>query len=69
MDDEELEAVISHELAHLAVAGYRIAQAALWLRFLMFYNPVALLIFRRILDDNEKSCDEIAVLASGKRLA
>ncbi len=69
LDSEELEAVIAHELAHITGQGYRIAQISLILRFLMFYNPVALFIFRRIVNDNEKYCDDIAVHATGKRLA
>ena len=69
LDDDELEAVIAHELAHLTRQAYGISQASLVLRFLMFYNPVALLIFRHIINDNEKKCDDIAIRATGKRLA
>lgn len=69
LDSEELEAVIAHELAHLSGQAYGISQASLILRFLMFYNPVALLLFRVIINDNEKNCDDIAVRAVGKRLA
>ncbi len=69
LDDRELESVIAHELAHLTRKSYRINQISLVLRFLMFYNPIALLIFRRIINDNEKSCDDMAVQATGQRLA
>ena len=69
LDDEELEAAIAHELAHLTGQAYRISQASVILRFLMFYNPVALLIFRRIINDSERNCDDIAVAATGKQLA
>ena len=69
LDSEELEAVIAHEFAHLTGQGYRIVQMSLILRFLMFYNPVALFIFRRIISDNEKYCDDISVHVTGKRLA
>lgn len=69
LDSEELEAVISHELAHLSRQAYRLNQIALILRFLMFYNPLALLTFHRIINDNEKNCDDIAVRATGKPLA
>lgn len=69
LDSEELEAVIAHELAHITRQAYGINRLLLALRFLMFYNPVALLIFRRIINDNEKLCDDIAVSFTGKRLA
>ena len=69
LDSEELEAVIVHELAHLIRQASGINRLLLALRFLMFYNPVALLIFRRIINDNEKLCDDIAVSFTGRRLA
>ncbi|MBM2824503.1 MAG: peptidase BlaR1 [Dehalococcoidales bacterium] len=68
LDTDELAAVISHELAHLGQA-YRIDRLAMVLRFVMFYNPVALFIFGRIISDNEKNCDDIAIDVTGKRLA
>ncbi len=69
LDSEELEATIAHELAHTMRQGYVIVSLLWVLRSLMFFNPVALLIFRRIINDNEKLCDDIAVSATGKRLA
>lgn len=69
LDGDELEAVIAHELAHLSRQTYAVNQLALVLRFLMFYNPVALFVFHRIVDDNEKSCDDIAADATDRRLA
>ena len=69
LDDDELEAVIAHELAHFTggVAGINLTGLAL--RFIMFYNPVALLLFRRLNHDLERQCDEIAVSVTGKPLA
>jgi Zn-dependent protease with chaperone function len=69
LDSEELEAVIAHELAHLAWQASGINRLFLALRFLMFYNPVALFIFRRNVNDTEKICDDIAVSFTGKHLA
>ncbi len=68
LDDDELEGVVAHELAHFTGGVAGINQASLALRFLMFYNPVALLVFRRIISDLEKRCDEIAVAATRKPL-
>jgi Zn-dependent protease with chaperone function len=69
LDNEELEAVVAHELAHLTKQARRINQISMALRFLMFYNPIALFIFRRIINDNEKNCDDIAASTTGKQLA
>ncbi len=69
LDNDELEAVIAHELAHLSGPAYFLSQASLVLRFLMFYNPVALFAFRRIISDSEKNCDDAAAAATGKPLA
>ena len=69
LDDEELEAVIAHELAHLTGLNHRLVQISLILRFLLFYNPMALFIFHRILDNSEKASDDMAVLVTGGKLA
>lgn len=69
LDSEELEAVITHELAHLIRQSSGVNRLLLALRFLMFYNPVALLIFHRIINDNERLCDDMAVSLTGRRMA
>ncbi|MBI4285716.1 MAG: M48 family metalloprotease [Chloroflexi bacterium] len=69
LDNEELEAALAHEMAHLTGQAYVMGQLALVLRCVMFYNPVALLVFRRLANDNEQMCDDIAVRATGKPLA
>jgi Zn-dependent protease with chaperone function len=61
LDTEQLKSAIIHELAHIA----RMSNAAKWmifiLRGLMFFNPIALLVFRRIVQDDEHVCDDITV--------
>ena len=69
LDREELEAVLAHELAHLKEQDSLLTKASLAFRFFMFYNPVAFLVFRRIVSDREKICDDMAVSFTGKRLA
>ena len=69
LDSEELEAVIAHELAHFSLWVLLLGRINLTLRFLMFYNPVALLVFHRINNDTEKLCDDLAILRTGFRLA
>ena len=69
LDIDELEAVIAHELAHFTKETLLIGRICLVLRFLMFYNPVALLVYHRINHDIEKVCDDLAISFTGKRLA
>ena len=61
LDSEQLKSAIIHELAHIA----RMSNAAKWmifmLRILMFFNPIVLLVFRRIVQDDEHICDDITV--------
>ncbi len=69
LDDDELEAVVAHEVAHLSGQVVGINRTLLALRFLLFYNPIALPVFRRIIHDGEKLCDDLAIRFSGKRLS
>lgn len=69
LDEEELEAVLAHEMAHLKRGDNQVGWVLLALRTLMFYNPVVLLAFRRITQDGEKACDDLAAAATGKPLA
>lgn len=66
----ELAGVLAHELAHLRRRDNWWASLILTFRAAMFFNPVALLVFRRILHDTERVCDEQAAsLTTGDRLA
>ncbi len=69
LDDDELQAIIGHEVAHLSKPVIWISRVLLLLRWLQFYNPLVLLVFRRITIDSEKLCDDIAVRLSGKQLS
>lgn len=69
LDEEEIEGIAAHELAHL----YRRDQGAGWLLLLLrlftFYNPVALLAFRWMVQEAEQECDALAASWTGKPLA
>ncbi len=69
LDDEELDAVLAHELAHRQrrdnVAGWAGFAAAA----LAFYSPAALFELRLIAHDRELACDELAAQMTGRPLA
>jgi hypothetical protein len=69
LDDNELQAIIGHEIAHLTKTVRWINLVLLLLRWLQFYNPLTLLIFRRITIDTEKLCDDMAIRLSGQQLS
>ncbi|MCA9672331.1 MAG: M48 family metalloprotease, partial [Myxococcales bacterium] len=69
LDDEALDAVIAHELAHLVVGG----RARLWtlwsLRLLQASSPAALVTFRSLIEAREAACDALAARVTQKPLA
>lgn len=69
LDEDELEACLAHELAHLVHRDNWTGWLFLALRAAQFYNPVALVVARHMLQDNERACDEKAAALTGKPLA
>jgi beta-lactamase regulating signal transducer with metallopeptidase domain len=63
--DEVLESMLAHELAHWKRHDNITHWAFVLLRDLLFFNPVAHLIFSRVLLAKEIDCDRRAVRASG----
>lgn len=66
---EEIQASVSHELAHISRSRYSVLLAGFILRTLMFFNPVVLVEFRRAIRNEEKICDDIAVSVTGNPAA
>lgn len=69
LTQEELKAAIAHEIGHIARSRRPVMVAVFLLRMLMFYNPVILMEFRRIVQEEEKICDDVAVRLTGSRAA
>ena len=69
LDDEELEAVLAHELAHLKRGDSWSALLARLARDVMFFNPLAHWIHRALEPLREEACDDLAVSITGKPLA
>lgn len=65
LDREQLKSALAHELAHIA----RLSNATKWMifiiRVLMFFNPIVLIVFRRVVQDDEHICDDITVSLTG----
>jgi len=66
---EQLGAVIAHEIAHIIRNKKPLLIFAFLLRIMMFFSPVVLLEFRRITQEEEKICDDAAVLLTGNPAA
>lgn len=60
---------IAHELAHINRTKRPLLITIFLFRVLMFFNPVVLLEFRRIIQDEEKICDDMAVSLTKKPYA
>ncbi|HYU16630.1 MAG TPA: M48 family metalloprotease [Candidatus Acidoferrum sp.] len=65
LDDDELDAVVAHELAH-HVRGGNLRMLGLWLvRSAQAHSPAALLLFRQIVEMQELTCDALAARMTG----
>ncbi|HXY54789.1 MAG TPA: M56 family metallopeptidase [Nitrospirota bacterium] len=58
---DEMQAALAHEIAHIARSRRPVLLVVFLLRVIMFFNPVVLVEFRRVVRNEEKICDDIAV--------
>lgn len=63
---EHLNAAFAHEIAHINRSRRPVLILAYLFRIIMFYNPIAMLQFRRLAQEEENICDSIAVMMTGK---
>jgi Zn-dependent protease with chaperone function len=69
LEDDELDAVVAHELAH-RVRGGNLAMLALWLaRAAQAHSPAALILFRQLVEAQELTCDALAARITGRPAA
>ena len=61
LDRDQVRAAIAHEFAHVMRSKQPLLVILFLFRIVMFYNPVILMEFRRIIQEDEKICDDIAV--------
>ena len=69
LDDDELDAVVAHEVAHVVVARDREGCAPLWARVARWTSPASLLVSRLLDREEELACDELAVRITGQPTA
>lgn len=62
---EQLQAALAHEIAHIRRSRRPLLIVVFILRMVLFFNPVVLLEFRRITQEEEKICDDMAAAYSG----
>ncbi|MDP2158596.1 MAG: M56 family metallopeptidase, partial [Nitrospirota bacterium] len=65
LDPEQLRNALIHEVVHMKRSSNLKTQIIYLLRMLMFYNPVSLVEFRRIVHDDEFICDAITISMTG----
>ena len=66
LDSEQLQNAIAHEFAHIVRRSNATTWAIFMIRILMFFNPIVLIIFRKIVQDDEHICDDITVALTKK---
>jgi beta-lactamase regulating signal transducer with metallopeptidase domain len=68
LNEEQLRAVIAHELAHIRRLDAFVNLFQMLVETLLFYHPAIWWLNRRIRAERELCCDEIAVSLTGNRL-
>jgi beta-lactamase regulating signal transducer with metallopeptidase domain len=66
---KEIEAIIAHELAHVARNDYFFNLIQSLIEIVFFYNPTVWLISSKIRTEREHCCDMLAIEATNDRLA
>src|SRR6266700_3743357 len=69
LDHRELEAVLAHELEHLARHDYFVTWLATVLRDAFFYIPTSWIAYRLLQQEKELACDDLVVDTTHRPLA
>jgi beta-lactamase regulating signal transducer with metallopeptidase domain len=68
LSEEQLRAVVAHELAHIRRLDAFVNLFQILVEALLFYHPAMWWLNKRIRDERELCCDEIAVSVTGSRV-
>jgi len=66
LDRDQLQVALVHEMAHISRNKRPFLLFIFLLRVLMFFNPVILIEFRKIVQEEEKICDDMAARITQK---
>ncbi|MEJ2313453.1 MAG: M56 family metallopeptidase [Nitrospirota bacterium] len=66
LEPAELEVAIAHEMAHIRRSRRPLLIITYIVRVLQFFSPATLVEFRKIVEDEEKICDDEAAGLTGK---
>lgn len=69
LDQRELEAVLAHELGHMARRDYLVIWLATMLRDAFCYLPTSWIVYRQLQREKELACDDLAISATNRPLA
>ncbi|MBI3969309.1 MAG: M56 family metallopeptidase [Chloroflexi bacterium] len=69
LDRRELEAVLAHELGHVARRDYLVVWLATVLRDAFFYLPTSWTVYRQLQQEKELASDDLAVSLTNRPLA
>jgi len=69
LDAEELEAVLAHELSHVARRDYLLMLIATMLRNTFFYLPQSHIAYHLLVEEKERASDDLAIGGSAHPLA
>ena len=69
LDRQELEAVLAHELGHVARRDYPVVWLATVLRDAFCYLPTSRAAYRQLQHEKELACDDLAIAATNRPLA
>jgi Zn-dependent protease with chaperone function len=58
---DQIRAAIVHEIAHIERSRLPLLIILYLIRMLMMYNPIVLLVFRKLVREEERICDDISV--------
>jgi beta-lactamase regulating signal transducer with metallopeptidase domain len=66
---QQLESILAHELAHVRRHDYLVNALQSVVETLLFYHPAVWWVSRRIREERENCCDDLAVKICGDRVA
>ncbi|HEX3570589.1 MAG TPA: TonB family protein [Acidobacteriaceae bacterium] len=69
MSEQQVEALLAHELAHICRNDYLVSVVQSIVETLLFYHPAVWWVSRQVRREREYCCDEMAVGVCGDRVA